>query len=173
MIPLMSLWHSSSGTALQTAKVGGTRKWGDTLNSGQQLDLAQGGRPTGPERGDRKASALTKHPPGQAACSSGTGEKQAWVVGLVVPNSYTQKPCSQPQDNSSEVLSLGQPGALQPRLEFQEALPSDDSFTMLRPSSSMLRWHKEKRSPEKLAVCAQGGGSSQVFKGTRSSISMT
>lgn len=94
------------------------------------------------------------------------------MVGLVVLNSHTQKPYSQPQGNSSEVLSLGQPGALQPRLEFKETLPSDDSFIRLRPSSSMLRWHKKKRSPEKLAVCAQGGGSSQVFKGTRSSVSM-
>ena len=52
----------------------------------------------------------------------------------------------------------------QSRLEFKEALPSDDlSFIMLRPSSSML---KEKRLPKKLAVCAHGGGSNQVFKGT-------
>lgn len=172
MTPLMFLWHSSSGTALQTAKAGGTRKWGDPLDSGRQLDLAQGGRPTGPARGSGKAQTLTKHPPGQLPLHQGRG-KAGLGGGTSSSNAYTPRPCSQPQDNSSEVLSLGQSGALQPRPEWKEALPSDDSFTMLRPSSSMLRWHKEKRSPEKLAVCAQGGGSSQVFKGTRRRISMT
>lgn len=107
MIPLMFLWHSSSGTVLQTVQVGGTEIWGDTLNSGQEPELAQGGGPTGPKSGDRKAGPLTKHSPGQADYSSRAGGKQEWAVELVVPDSYTQMPCSQPHR-----LSLGQPGTL-------------------------------------------------------------
>lgn len=83
--------------------------------------------PQARKRGGTKAGTLTKQPPGQAAYSSGAGGRQVWVVGCVIPNSYTQKLCSQPQDTSTEVLSLGQSGVLQPGLEFKEASPSDDS----------------------------------------------
>ena len=75
----------------------------------------------------RKADTLTKHPPGQAAYSSGTRGRQAWVGGLVISNSYIQMSCCHLQDTSTDVLRLGQSGALQPGLEFKVASLIDDS----------------------------------------------
>ena len=80
----------------------------------------------GQKRG-RKADTLTKHPPGQAAYLSGTRGRQAWVGGLVISNSYIQKSCCHLQDTSTDVLRLGQSGALQPGLKFKVASLIDDS----------------------------------------------
>lgn len=86
--------------------------------------MAQGGGLTGSE--ERQEGRYSKHPPGQAAYSSGTRGRQAWVGGLVISNSYIQKSCCHPQDTSTDVLS-GAVRCPQPGLEFKDTSPIDDS----------------------------------------------